>query len=96
MRDMDNLAFNLILYVVFLWSLFWKGIGLWRAANNNQKYWFVAMLILSTVGILEIIYLFRFAKARLTINELKSWFSGSYQVAKSKVTRTRVTDKKSK
>jgi len=46
------------LYVpVIIWSLAWKGIALWKAGKNNQPAWFVAMLLVNTVGILEIIYI---------------------------------------
>lgn len=40
-----------------IWSLTLKGFALWYAARGKQKWWFVALLILNTVGILEIIYL---------------------------------------
>lgn len=93
---MNTFVFNLILYVVFLWSLFWKGIGLWRAANSGQKIWFVAMLILSTVGILEIVYLFRFAKNRLTLAELKSWFAPYSTMVTSKITSSTASSRKKK
>jgi len=43
--------------LISLWSLVWKGLALWRAAQLKQKGWFVALLIINTVGILEIIYL---------------------------------------
>lgn len=39
------------------WSLFWKGLALWRAARLNQPGWFVGLLVINTLGILEIIYL---------------------------------------
>jgi len=45
-----------------IWSLIWKGLALWKSAKNNQKYWFVALLVLSTIGVLEIIYLAFFQK----------------------------------
>ena len=45
-----------------MWSLIWKGLALWKSAKNNQKYWFVALLVLSTIGVLEIIYLAFFQK----------------------------------
>jgi hypothetical protein len=64
----------LLVYLVLIWSTFWKGIGLWRSAHSNQKYWFIAMLILNTIGILELIYLFRFAKNRLTYEQIQGWF----------------------
>ncbi len=57
--------FILVLLVVAIWSFVWKGYGLWIAAKHNQKGWFVAILILNTVGILEIFYVFKIAK--------KSW-----------------------
>ena len=51
-----------LLYPLLIWSLIWKGMALWRSARNGQKYWFIALLIVNTVGILEIIYLKFFAK----------------------------------
>ncbi|OGZ84947.1 MAG: hypothetical protein A2599_03260 [Candidatus Staskawiczbacteria bacterium RIFOXYD1_FULL_39_28] len=49
----------LTLFVLLsIWALIWKGIALWKAARNNSKPWFVALLIVNTVGILEIIYIF--------------------------------------
>lgn len=39
------------------WSLIWKGLALWHAAKRNEKWWFIALLIINTVGILEICYL---------------------------------------
>jgi methionyl-tRNA synthetase len=54
------LAQNAILIaLVSAWSLVWKGLALWRAgAVRRDKRWFIALLIINTVGILEIIYLF--------------------------------------
>lgn len=61
------------LSLIFLWATFWKGVALWRASQGRQMKWFVALLILNTAGILEIVYLFKFAKKTLTIGEIKSW-----------------------
>lgn len=47
-----------------LWSLFWKGLALWRAAQNKQKGWFIALLVINTAGILEIVYLLFFSTPR--------------------------------
>lgn len=41
-----------------IWSLVWKGLALWRAARKNDKTWYIVLLIVNTVGILEIIYLY--------------------------------------
>lgn len=45
-----------------LWSIMWKGIALWVSARGSQKGWFVALLVINTAGILEIIYLLFFKK----------------------------------
>lgn len=48
--------------VLFVWSLVWKGLALWRAARRADKVWFIIFLIVNTLGILEIIYYFLIAK----------------------------------
>ena len=45
-----------------LWSVAWKGYALWKAARNQHQYWFIALLLINTVGILEIIYLLTVGK----------------------------------
>lgn len=53
-----------VLLPVLVWILFWKGCSLWIAVKNDQKGWFLALLVLNTVGILEIIYIFYVAKKK--------------------------------
>jgi methionyl-tRNA synthetase len=43
--------------VIAVWTIIIKGYALWHAARNSQKWWFIALLVINTVGILEIIYL---------------------------------------
>lgn len=50
-------AFLPLLMIVAAWSIVLKGFALWHAAKDNEKWWFVAMLVINTLGILEIIYL---------------------------------------
>lgn len=50
---------------IALWVVFWKGSALWIAAERKEPWWFVALLLLNTLGILEIIYLFVITKAGL-------------------------------
>lgn len=47
-----------VLVIILIWSLFWKGLSLWIAVKNNQSKWFIALLILNTLGILDMIYIF--------------------------------------
>lgn len=47
---------------VIAWTFIWKGLALWRAALLRQRVWFVALLLINTLGLLEIIYLFLVAR----------------------------------
>ncbi|MBU2576953.1 MAG: hypothetical protein KKF50_04490 [Nanoarchaeota archaeon] len=75
-------------YPILVWTLFWKGVAMWKSARNNQAIWFVASLVINTFGILPIIYLRWFqqdwnkrsAEAPMFFSQarkkrfLKSWF----------------------
>lgn len=53
--------------LLFLIILALKGLALWQAAERKQKIWFVAILIVNTFGLLEIIYLlYNYWKKRQT------------------------------
>ncbi|MEM4244870.1 MAG: DUF5652 family protein [Candidatus Nanoarchaeia archaeon] len=60
MNDWGLIVFLLV--IAMIWSLIWKGIALWKSARHGQTAWFVVLLILNTVGLLEIIYLAFFQK----------------------------------
>lgn len=49
---------------LFAWALVWKGMALWKAAHREQKWWFVAFLVVNTLGILEILYIYVFSVER--------------------------------
>jgi len=46
----------IVLAIVF--DLVLRGMAMWRAAKNGQKGWFIALLVINTVGILPLIYMF--------------------------------------
>ena len=48
--------------LAIVWTLTWKGFALWKSAGLRQKYWFLVILLINTLGILEIIYLFVVAR----------------------------------
>jgi len=50
--------------VLALWALFWKGLAFWHSARRGEVWWFVAFLVVNTIGILEIVYLFGFLKLK--------------------------------
>lgn len=67
-----------VIIVLTIWQFFWKGFSLWRSSQLKQRNWFVALFVLvlfNDLGIVEIVYLFRFAKKRMTIAEIRSWIT---------------------
>lgn len=50
-------TWKIVLVILVVWEWAWKGIALWKAGRNNQPGWFIALLLLNTVGILPIVYL---------------------------------------
>lgn len=52
------------LLVLVAWSIYWKGLALWKASKEDSKPWFVVLLLVNTLGILEILYLYVFTRRR--------------------------------
>lgn len=76
-----------VIVIATTWSLIWKGFALWRAAERKSVPWFIVLLVVNTLGILEILYLFLFSKIELP--EVK-------EPGKKKVARRKKSVKKSK
>jgi len=55
---------SLIILALLVWSIYWKGRALWKAARQNDKIWFIVLLVVNTVGILEILYIYLFSKKK--------------------------------
>ncbi|MDQ5962146.1 MAG: hypothetical protein QG669_539 [Patescibacteria group bacterium] len=53
----------IVFWVLVIWTLVWKGWALWEAARRGQKGWFLALFVISSLGVLEAIYIFFIAKA---------------------------------
>lgn len=88
-QESTLIGFLIITFGPFgIWTLFWKGIALWKASKSGQRNWFIAFLavmtFVNTVGILELIYLFKFSKNPLSISEIRSWATGSVSLRKPK------------
>jgi len=54
------------LLILFLWAIFWKGLALWHSGRKGNAGWFVVLLFINTLGILEVIYLFGVLKLKLS------------------------------
>ena len=57
-------AMLLVTSLVLMWTMVWKGVALWRAGRNAHLVWFIALFIVNTLGILEIIYIFAFSQRK--------------------------------
>ena len=55
----------ILILILMIWTFVWKVYAVWISVKHDHKKWFLALLILNTVGILEIFYIFKIAK--------KSW-----------------------
>ena len=55
---------SIVIPLIIVWSLPWKGVALWKAARNRQLVWFIVLLVVNTLAILEIIYIFAFSKKK--------------------------------
>ena len=53
-------AFLPFLIVAAVWTVVLKGFALWYSARGSQKGWFIVLLIVNTLGILELVYLIWF------------------------------------
>ncbi|MFH1292142.1 MAG: DUF5652 family protein [bacterium] len=58
--SMDTQTTLLILFVT-LWVIPWKAVALWKAARNDHKGWFVVLILLNTLAVLEAVYIFMFS-----------------------------------
>ncbi|MDP3974857.1 MAG: DUF5652 family protein [Candidatus Jorgensenbacteria bacterium] len=47
-----------IVVLGILWSIPWKGMALWKAATRREMWWFIVLLVVNTVGLLDIVYLY--------------------------------------
>lgn len=62
----------LTIVLVVIWTIPWKGVALWKAARNGDRGWFIAILLINTLAILEIAYIFILSKRSLNENDSAS------------------------
>jgi len=51
-----------LVIIGIVWVIAWKGVALWKAARLSHKKWFIVLIVINTLGILEIIYIFAVAR----------------------------------
>ena len=58
----NNQTLTWLIILTGLWTLPWKGVALWKAAKRNEKTWFIVLLVVNSLAVLEILYIFVFSK----------------------------------
>lgn len=46
-----------MIIIIVIWDGVWKLIGLWKSARNNDLTWFIIIALISSIGIVPIIYI---------------------------------------
>ncbi len=70
----------ILILILMIWTFVWKVYAVWISVKHDHKKWFIALLILNTVGILEIFYIFKIAKKSWA--EVKSDFREAWKSIK--------------
>ncbi|MFA6601958.1 MAG: DUF5652 family protein [Candidatus Paceibacterota bacterium] len=52
------LGIGILVVIVSIIVVVLKGYALWHAARRSEPWWFIILLIVNTLGILELIYLY--------------------------------------
>ncbi|KKS07858.1 hypothetical protein A3K01_03880 [candidate division WWE3 bacterium RIFOXYD1_FULL_43_17] len=58
MQTIQSITQNPYIWIpLLLVDLTLRGLALWKSSRKGEKYWFVALLVVNSVGILPLIYL---------------------------------------
>ena len=61
-----------LVVLIVAWIVVWKGLALWKSARKRQEIWFIALLVINTLGILEILYVFIFSEMNRKEKRIKA------------------------
>jgi hypothetical protein len=88
LSNLSPLEVVVILTLAF-WTIVWKGIALWISARENNKLWFIFLLMMNTFGILEIMFIYIISTTGK--NRIKNWRARRFK----KDTQVHVVDENS-
>lgn len=57
-------AHPIVAGIMLVWIFAWKGVALWKAAKKNDIGWYVGILVINLLGVLEILYIFFFSERK--------------------------------
>lgn len=72
LTEFFNTPIGMVVFIILLiWTVIWKGSALWKSARKSHKAWFIVLLIVNTLGILEILYVFWFSELGVKLKKGK-------------------------
>jgi hypothetical protein len=72
------LLYIIVVVLLVIWIFSWKIYAVWLAVKNNQKKWFITLLLLNTLSLLEMYYVFKVLKK--SKGEVKEDFKEAWNV----------------
>ena len=54
----------IFIIIAVIWTLPWKGFALWKSARKGNSGWFIFFLLINTLAIFEILYIFVFSEKK--------------------------------
>ena len=72
--------FEIILILIAIWTIPLKIYAVWTAVKLDQKRWFIVLLLLNTLSILELLYIFFVLKKSWV--EVKADFKAGWIILK--------------
>ncbi len=70
---------QLFVSVLIIWSFFWKGIALWKSARKEHISWFCILLLVNTLGVIDIAYIFYLYKYELGSKKLLAFLNKQFK-----------------
>lgn len=62
------------LFPVLVWIIIWKGLALWKSSQRKETLWFWLLMVINTLGILEICYIFVFSNPKTDFKFFRKMF----------------------
>jgi len=74
--QMPNLGAGI--YLLILWEIFWKGVGLWKSAKKGDLIWFLAIFLINFFGIIPLFYLWKTKQLDGVIKDFQNFFKSLF------------------
>ena len=85
LQGLSNWQIQTIFTILAIWSVAWKGSALYHASRHEEKIWFIVLLLVNTVGLLEIAYIFFISKEKVTLGDLQIYLEKAKHIRNLKL-----------